>query len=76
MEEIRPQYYKLYPMETIDMMVALFGKEDVATFCLVNAMKYRLRMGYKNGIRDNIEEDLNKEAWYLKKYRELSAPTE
>jgi len=76
MEDIRPEYYKLYPMETIDMMVAMFGKENVATFCLINAMKYRLRMGYKKDMFNSIEEDLNKESWYLKKYRELSAPTE
>ncbi len=71
MEEIRPQYYKLYPIETIDMMVSIFGKEKVANFCLVNAMKYRLRLGFK----DSIEDELKKEQFYLKKYRELT-PTE
>jgi len=76
MKDIRPEYYKLYPFETIDIMISIFGYKDVATFCLINAMKYRLRMGYKKGNTDSIEEDLKKESWYLKKYRELSAPTE
>jgi hypothetical protein len=49
------------------MMIAVFGKEAVKNFCLVNAFKYRMRLGMKN----SIEEDLAKEKWYLDKAKEL-----
>ena len=64
-----PNHYNTYPMETIDMMVAIWGKEKVADFCEINAFKYRMRMGTKP---DNaIEQDLKKEQWYLNKAKEL-----
>ena len=62
-----PKHYNNYPIETIDMMVSIFGKENTANFCLMNAFKYRMRVGYK----DSIKQDLAKENWYLKKYKEL-----
>ena len=61
-------YYNRYPYETIEMMCDVFGDEDTATFCLVNAYKYRMRMGLK----DCMKEDLKKEQWYLDKYKELT----
>ena len=53
-------------MECIDEMVAVFGKEAVMNFCLLNVWKYRKRAVFKNG-----EEDLKKSDWYMKKYLEL-----
>ncbi len=70
MEEIHPDYYKRYPIEVIDMMIAVFGMKRVADYCLINAFKYRMRIGYK----DDIEDELKKEQFYLRKYRELSSP--
>jgi hypothetical protein len=55
-------------MECIDEMILLFGKEAVKHFCLCNAWKYRYRSNSKNG-----DEDLKKAAWYVHKYKELSA---
>lgn len=75
-DKINPPHYRTYPIEVIDMMVKIFGGEDVATYCLINAMKYRFRVGHKIGENDSVHTDLEKEAWYLNKYRELSAPTE
>ena len=69
MKEIRPEYYKAYNEETIDMMVAIFGSVAVADFCLINAFKYRMRMGNKEG--QSFEDDLSKERWYLNKSKEL-----
>ena len=69
MSDIRPEYYKSYSEETIDMMVAIFGSVAVADFCLINAFKYRMRMGNKEG--QSFEDDLSKERWYLKKSKEL-----
>ena len=53
-------------MECIDEMLAVFGVEAVAYFCLLNVWKYRKRAVFKNG-----EEDLKKSDWYMKKYLEL-----
>lgn len=62
-----PAYYNQYPIEIIDMMIIMFGKEATFHFCLLNAFKYRMRAGNKL----NLEEDLAKEAWYLDKAKEL-----
>jgi hypothetical protein len=62
-----PPHYNQYPIEVIDMMIAIFGKEHTAAFCLLNAFKYRMRLGHK----DNIAQDLAKEQWYLAKAQEL-----
>lgn len=53
-------------MECIDEMIAIFGKEKVKAFCLLNVWKYRKRAVFKNG-----KEDLKKSDWYMKKYIEL-----
>ena len=65
-----PKHYTNYPIEVIDMMISIFGKEDVAKYCLINAYKYRMRLGLKNP--DHFQEDFEKEQWYLNKYKELS----
>ena len=64
-----PSHYTQYPVEVIEMMVRIWGKEKVATFCEINAFKYRMRAGHK----DNVGQDLAKEAWYLGKAKELGA---
>ena len=64
-----PSHYNTYPMETIDMMVAIWGKEKVADWCEITAFKYRMRMGTKPD--NSIEQDLKKEQWYLNKAKEL-----
>ncbi len=65
---MKKEYYNLYPVEVIDMMVSIFGIEKVVTFCYINAFKYRMRLGKK----DDIDEDLKKEEWYLNKAKDLS----
>lgn len=67
MDAINPDYYKSYPVETIDMMVAVFGKEATRQHCLLTAFKYRMRLGKK----DNVQQDLSKENWYLNKAESL-----
>jgi len=57
-----PSHYNAYSVETIEMMVRVFGAEEVAIFCEINAFKYRMRMGLK----DDINQDFKKEQWYLK----------
>jgi len=62
-----PDHYNSYSKEVIDMMVSIYGKEDTAKFCEINAFKYRMRMGLK----DDIKVDQQKEQWYLNKQKEL-----
>jgi hypothetical protein len=66
---INPDHYRNYPIEVIDMMSAIWGKAATATFCEMNAFKYRMRMGTKPD--NSIEQDLKKESWYLNKAKEL-----
>lgn len=67
MEINHPKHYNQYPVEVIDMMIRIFGEEQTRTFCILNAFKYRMRIGHK----DNIQADLAKEKWYLDKAKEL-----
>lgn len=62
-----PSRYNQYPIEVIDMMINIWGKEKVKEFCVMNAFKYRMRLGHK----DDINQDLAKEKWYLDKANEL-----
>jgi len=62
-----PSHYNQYPIEVIDMMVGIWGKEKVIEFCYMNAFKYRMRLGLK----DDINQDLAKEIWYLNKAKTL-----
>ena len=64
-----PTHYNNYPIEVIDMMVGIWGQENVALWCDITAFKYRMRMGTKP--ENSIEQDLEKEAWYLNKAKEL-----
>ena len=66
-DPINPDYYNRYPLETIDMMVAIFGRDRVMDYCIITAFKYRMRVGKK----DDTEQDLAKEQWYLEKAEEL-----
>lgn len=62
-----PEYYNIFPIETIDIMIKIWGEEKVKDFCIMNAFKYRMRVGYK----DDVNQDLQKEQWYLLKAKEL-----
>lgn len=62
-----PSHYNNYPVEVIDMMISIWGKENVRNYCILNAFKYRMRAGKK----DDIDQDLAKENWYLNKANEL-----
>ena len=64
-----PKHYNNYEYEVIEMMRRIYGDEKTAIFCELNAFKYRMRMGTKP--TSPIEEDLEKEQWYLNKKQEL-----
>jgi len=71
---INPTHYRDngYGIEVIDMMRKVFGDDAVATFCTINAFKYRMRAGKKEG--NPAEQDLAKEQWYLGQAKELRLP--
>ena len=53
-------------VDAITCMRAAFGKVDVKSFCLCNAMKYIFRSSSKGQ-----NTDINKAVWYLNKFLEL-----
>ena len=66
-EEVNhPTRYNSNKYECIDVMVDVFGKEEAAAFCKLNAFKYIWREKHKGGV-----EDIDKAIWYLSKYKEL-----
>lgn len=56
-----PQHYNTGKREVIEEMRILFGDEQVAAFCKLNAYKYLRRADYKG----KKEEDLKKAEWYI-----------
>lgn len=65
-----PKHYNRYSKEVIRMMVGIWGYDAVISFCELNAFKYRMRMGTKP--KNSIEQDLEKENWYLNMKEELT----
>ena len=53
-------------IDAITCMRAAFGKDDVKSFCLCNAMKYIFRSSSKGK-----NTDIGKAVWYLNKFLEL-----
>ncbi|NQZ76816.1 MAG: DUF3310 domain-containing protein [Ekhidna sp.] len=66
---VNPDHYKSFSVETIDMMVSIWGVESVATHCEITAFKYKMRAGDKPG--SIVSTDLDKARWYLNKSNEL-----
>lgn len=66
---IDPDHYKQFPVETIDMMIRIWGVEAVITHCEITAFKYKMRLGSKPD--QPAERCLEKANWYLNKANEL-----
>ena len=66
-----PNHYNIYDVEVIDMMAAIWGNEAVALWCKMTAFKYRMRMGYKEGVDSSI--DFRKEQECLDLMRKYKA---
>ncbi len=66
-DNIHPSHYKQYPIEVIDMMISIWGIPATINYCILTAFKYRMRLGHK----DDMNQDLEKEKWYLDKAEEL-----
>lgn len=68
-----PKHYNTYDIETIEMMLRIWGPEATALWCTMTAFKYRMRMGTKP--TSPVAEDLEKETWYLNKANEIKNNT-
>lgn len=69
-DHINPDHYKQSgSLEVIEMMVAIWGKDSVATYCEITAFKYRLRACKKPD--QPAARDLEKAYWYEAKAKEL-----
>ena len=66
-DAINPSHYKQYPFEAIEMMEKIWGVEKTIAYCEMTAFKYRMRLGHK----DEVEQEMGKEKWYLDKAEEL-----
>ena len=66
-DPINPTHYN--GTQTLDRMIAVFGVDAVISFCEINAFKYRMRAGKKDG--NPIEQDIKKALWYEDKAEEL-----
>lgn len=63
----KPNHYQLFDgKDCFDVMVEMFGKEAVQTYCVLNAFTYLFRHARKNGT-----EDVLKAAYNLAKFKEL-----
>ena len=66
---VDPDHYKGFSIETIDMMVKIWGAEKVAIHCEITAFKYRMRAGMKT--HQPATRDIEKADWYINKAKEL-----
>jgi len=64
-----PSHYNEWSMEVIDMMEKLYGTKNTIMWCEMTAYKYAMRMGFKP--TDDIQQEIDKRNWYLKKAKEL-----
>lgn len=64
-----PTHYNKYDVEVIDMMEKIWGTEQTAIWCKLTAFKYRMRIGLKPD--NSVQQDIDKENWYLDKYNQL-----
>jgi len=60
-----PQHYREYPKEIIDVIKFILGEEGFIAYCMGNEIKYRMRAGFKN----DVKEDMDK-AFMYKKFRD------
>ena len=50
MEQVNhPQHYTTYDVETLDMMIRIWGIKETISFCKLNAFKYRMRARHQQG---------------------------
>lgn len=66
-DPVNPSHYKknLFGEELKDVMIRVFGEEKYRAFAQLNAFKYRMRAGNKDG--NDAAQDIEKAKWYESK---------
>lgn len=59
------------PYETIKVMRAWFGDEEVKVFCKLTAFKYMSRCGKKDN--NSLSQDISKAEWYLNYIKQMES---
>lgn len=73
-DNVNPSHYKDGDKEVWQMMVDVFGVEAYMNFCKLNAFKYRMRAGKKEG--SYMGDDIKKAMWYERQILELKNKNE
>ena len=62
-----PSHYNIYPVESVAMAERIWGKYLSMHMAFMTAYHYRMRMGYK----DDVEQEMAKEQWWIDYGRRL-----
>jgi hypothetical protein len=68
-DPVHPDHYKHNTKEVWQMMVDIWGVGAFITYCEINAFKYRMRAGRKEG--NSVEQDIEKAKWYEDKANQM-----
>ena len=68
-DKINPEHYKIGGIETIDYIKAKLTPEEYLGYLKGTQMKYRARIGYKEG--EDAISDIDKMDWYRNKEKEI-----
>lgn len=67
-DAVNPAHYRRLPKDVIDIIRDTLGDDGFASYCLGNALKYRLRAGEKG----DATEDIKKAQWYEAMYAHVT----
>ncbi len=70
-DQINSSHYQNGSVEVWEMMVRIWGEEAFKNYCELNAFKYRMRAGTKEG--NPVEQDIEKAKWYEEKLAKLNS---
>ena len=68
-DNVNPSHYKDGDKEVWEMMIDVYGLDAYLNFCLLNAFKYRMRAGKKQGA--DYSDDIKKAIWYETQAKKL-----
>ena len=68
-----PNHYNRYSIEAVEMARRIWGDEAVIKAAEITAFFYRMRLGLKPAV--SVEEDLNKEEFWLNYAKKLREKT-
>tara|TARA_R110002124_G_scaffold162834_1_gene330187 strand:- start:2337 stop:2624 length:288 start_codon:yes stop_codon:yes gene_type:complete len=68
-DKINPEHYKIGGIENIDYIKAKLTPEEYLGYLKGTQMKYRARIGYKEG--EDAISDIDKMDWYRNKEKEI-----